>query len=124
MEFIQITLVLEKNYLAIRLATGLQSDAQLRHRRVTDESVMHIHMTFASCTADYKAARAYRREYRIRVAVIEERRTISRMLEKIDGLIVVAGVCHGCSKGYGKGRTQESSNHHCHVKYLGWWDDL
>src|SRR5271166_4526093 len=38
-EFLQITLVLEEDYLAISLAAELQSHAQLRHRRVTDESV-------------------------------------------------------------------------------------
>jgi len=42
----------KKIILAIRLAAGLQSDTQLRHRRVTDESVMHIHMTLTSRTGN------------------------------------------------------------------------
>ncbi|MGO9717727.1 MAG: hypothetical protein ACLPV2_12200 [Steroidobacteraceae bacterium] len=56
-------------------------------------------MTLASRTADNKAAGAYRREYGIRVAILEEFRAIAVMLEKLDGLIVFARVCDARSEG-------------------------
>src|ERR1700730_15417842 len=93
-EFIQIALSFEKNDLAIRLAAGLEPNAQLRHRRVADESVMHIHVTLASCAADNEPSRAYGREYCIAIESAEKYSALSRMLEKFDGLVVFAGVSH------------------------------
>src|SRR6267142_876831 len=98
-KLIQITLGFEEYDLAIRLAAGLKSNAQLSHRRVADELVMHIHMTLASCAADNKSPRAYRREYCIGVALVEKYSAFSRMLEKFDGLVVFAGgVSHAGSQ--------------------------
>src|SRR5258708_38482258 len=93
-KFIQITLIFEENDLAIRFAAGLESDAQLRHRRVADQPVMHIHVTFTSCAADNEPSRADGREHRITIAIVEKYSALSGMLEKLDGLVVVAGVSH------------------------------
>src|SRR5450631_2568414 len=97
-EFIQIALIFEENDFTIRLAAGLQSNAHLRHRRFAGEPVVHIHVAPTSRTADNKPSRANTRENCIRVTVAEKYRALSRMLEKIDGLVVFVGVGHGCSE--------------------------
>src|SRR5450631_2396372 len=94
-EFVQITLFFKENDLAIRLAAGLQSNAQLRHHRLAEEPVVHVHVALTSRSADNKPSRAYSREHRIRVAIAEKYRAFPRMLEKINGLVVFVGESHG-----------------------------
>src|SRR5579859_5380003 len=55
-ELIEGTLVLEKDDLAVRFPAGLKSNAQLRHRRIADDPVMHVHVTLASRAADDQPA--------------------------------------------------------------------
>jgi hypothetical protein len=80
------------------LAAGLKADAQLCHQRVADEPVMHIHVTLTARTADNQASRAYSWEDGVRIAIIEEYGAFSRMLEKLDGLVVFAGAGDACSQ--------------------------
>src|ERR1700722_11363659 len=51
-EFVQRTLILEENHLAIRLAAGLESAADLTHGGVADGTSVNVNMTLAQSAAD------------------------------------------------------------------------
>ena len=89
---------MEENDLAVGLAAGLKSEAQLGHGGVADETVMYIDMALAARAADNQAAFAHRGEYGIGVAVLEEYCAFAGMLEELDGIFVLAGVSHADSQ--------------------------
>src|SRR5882757_2055970 len=80
-ELVQVSLVLEEYYFAIRFAARLKPDAQLRHYGVADQPVMHIYLTLASSSADDEAAGANGREYGVGITIGEKDGTFSSMFE-------------------------------------------
>lgn len=61
-EFIECALVLEENNLTVRLATGLEANADLGHRRVADVFTLFVHVTRPVSGTDDQATLADCRE--------------------------------------------------------------
>ena len=114
LEFFEVALGLEENDLAVGLAAGLKSDAQLGHGGVADQTVMDVDMTLAAGAADHQAAFAHGGEYGIGVAVFEEYGAFAGMLEKLDGIFVLAGVGYTGSEQEREGQGEErGGGFHC-----------
>ena len=80
-EFVQGSFVVEEYDFAIRFATRLKPDAQLRHYGVADQPTVHIYLTLASSSADNDAAGANGWEYCVGITIGEKHRTFSSTLE-------------------------------------------
>src|ERR1700682_4667530 len=108
-EFLERSPILKENDHAVSLTTRLETDAQLRHRGVTDVLAVFIDTTLAVCTPDYQPSLTDCRKYGIPVAVIEECRALAGILEKSNGVAIV--VCHrGGTRKDRQSNQQESKN--------------
>ena len=79
---------MKEDDLAVGLAAGLESDAELIQRGVADVGTMFEYTTAAVRATDDQAAFADRGENGVAMAVGEKRSTLSRILEQLDGLAV------------------------------------
>src|SRR5882672_849055 len=67
LELVECALILEENDLAVCLAAGLEARAELRHGRIADKFITHVHPAFAMCATDNEARLTYGWKSRIRV---------------------------------------------------------
>src|SRR6185437_2094784 len=104
-ELIESALIGEENHLAVGLAAGLQTDAQLIQGGVPGVHAVDIDTAVAVGSPYDESALADRREDRVPVAVLEESRAVARILEQSDCIGVVVGTTgrrqkqHQCSDG-------------------------
>src|ERR1019366_3530573 len=89
---IQSTLILEEDNLAICFAAGLESDADLTHCRVANEATLHVHMAFAQCPTQDETRLTDRREYGVRIALVEERGAFARVFKQTNRIGVFTSV--------------------------------
>jgi len=91
-EFIEGSLVLEENDLAVCLAPGLKTDAHLSHRGVTDMSSVRVHVTASVSGAYDETALADGWKDRVAVALGEKRGALAGILEQSDGVGIFVGL--------------------------------
>src|SRR6185369_5771763 len=92
-EFVERTLVLEKDDLAICLTTGLQADAELGHRRFANDLALLVDVPVAMRATDAEARLANGREHGEAIALRKERAALYGILEQLDRFGIIVGPC-------------------------------
>jgi copper homeostasis protein (lipoprotein) len=90
-EFLERTLILEEDDLAVGLASKLESDRDLRHGRVPDVLALFVYPTSSIGAANAHAALAYRREDCVPVRGAEEPAALAGLLEYVDRVLILVG---------------------------------
>src|SRR4030095_16795744 len=85
-EFIEPALVFEEDDFAEGLRAELETNGDLRHRRVSDVPGFRVHAPTTVRAADDDPAFTDRRKHRVTVTLVEEMAALSRRLEDLDRL--------------------------------------
>ena len=92
--------------MAVVLAAGLKSDADLLHRRIADELSVDVDMPLAEGSAHNEPGFANVGKYSIGIAVLKKRRALAGILEQRNRVRILARIRHTGGGKHGQCKTK------------------